>query len=175
MAAVGKKKIWIRSKRIDKGDVSGGEVYCIDINENQSGQQIKETILQTCDLCNHNNIVLKLRNHRGSLIPITWNLSANPSTRPYILEVVRIHQNIKAQPRSVKIKSYNETTKEKLTDITRRIEKLEAAAPELKQRRNDKINKEMKEVEQMLEFLAKRMEDAENVSWKGMFKKNPLW
>lgn len=34
---------------------------------------------------------------------------------------------------------------------------------------------EMQEVEQMLEFVAKRLNDAENVNWKGMFKKNPLW
>ncbi|XP_060574696.1 uncharacterized protein LOC132732316 [Ruditapes philippinarum] len=175
MADIGKKKIWLRLKRLDTGDDGNGMVHCIDISEDQSGKQIKETILQSCDLCNIKNIVLKLRNQRGSLIPITWNVSANSSSRPYVLEVVKVHQNIQAQPRSIKIKNYNETTREKLTEITKRIEKLEAAAPDLKQRRNDKINREMKEVEQMLEFLGKRLKDAENVNWKGMFKKNPLW
>ena len=34
---------------------------------------------------------------------------------------------------------------------------------------------EMKSVEQMLEFLTKRLKDAETAHWRGMFKKNPLW
>ncbi|KAH3735755.1 uncharacterized protein LOC127851174 [Dreissena polymorpha] len=169
------KKLWLRLKRKDLGDEECSEVVCIDLKDSQSGHDIKEAILRSCNLYNLQNIVLKLRNHRGSIIPITWNVSANSSARPYVLEVVKIHQNIKAQPRSVKIRSYNDTVKEKLTDITQRIEKLEGEAPALKEKRSDKIDNDMKKVEQMLVFLEKRMQDAENVSWKGMFKKNPLW
>jgi hypothetical protein len=42
------------------GDDGNGMVHCIDISEDQSGKQIKETILQSCDLCNIKNIVLKV-------------------------------------------------------------------------------------------------------------------
>ncbi|KAL4232846.1 hypothetical protein ACF0H5_007533 [Mactra antiquata] len=173
--AVEMKKIWIAVKRTDLGEDDTSSLHCIDILENQSGQQIKHSILKSCNLCHNDPIVVKLRNHRGSLMPITWNIPANNLSKPYILEVVQVHQNVKARPRSVKIKNFNEATKEKISDIIKRIEKLEGAAPELKDKRNDRINKEMKEVEQMLEFLAKRMQDAETVKWKGMFKKNPLW
>ena len=37
------------------------------------------------------------------------------------------------------------------------------------------FEQEMKSVEQMLEFLTKRLKDAETAHWRGMFKKNPLW
>ncbi|XP_052808500.1 uncharacterized protein LOC128237208 [Mya arenaria] len=169
------KKIWIRLKRKDIGEENCSGVFCVEISFGQSSQEIKEEISSTCSLCDLKNVVYKLRNHRGSLVPLTWNLAANSSSRPYLLEIVRVHQNIKPKPRSITIKSVNDTVKEKLTDIMSRIEKLENASPALKEKRNDKIDMEMKKVEQTLEFLDRRMHDAENVSWKGMFKKNPLW
>ncbi|WAR06936.1 hypothetical protein MAR_016894 [Mya arenaria] len=148
------KKIWIRLKRKDIGEENCSGVFCVEISFGQSSQEIKEEISSTCSLCDLKNVVYKLRNHRGSLVPLTWNLAANSSSRPYLLEIVRVHQNIKPKPRSITIKSVNDTVKEKLTDI---------------------MSREMKKVEQTLEFLDRRMHDAENVSWKGMFKKNPLW
>lgn len=36
------------------------ELLCVDINESQNGQQIKEAVMAVCDLANVKNIVLKV-------------------------------------------------------------------------------------------------------------------
>ncbi|KAK3603328.1 hypothetical protein CHS0354_025935 [Potamilus streckersoni] len=169
-------KIWIESKRLNFGDETSAisSVECIEVRPESQRKDVLNQIKEEFDI-NVDDKVLKLRNHRGSLIPINGNVPVNSKSMPYILEITSRHQNVIPKPKSVKLLSYDETVKKKIQDIIDRIDRLEVAALQLTARRNNRIEKEMKELDGMLEFLNKRLTEANGTKWKGMFKKNPLW
>ncbi|KAL5009748.1 hypothetical protein ScPMuIL_012053 [Solemya velum] len=150
------KKIWILVKRYDltdNGPHNETEV-CVRILEGYGADEIRAVLMQTFGI-DEERVVLKLKNSRGSLIPIGPNIAPNSKSVPYVLEVVRLYQNIKPKPRSIKISRYNETMRNKITAIIERIEHLEAAIPELSQMRNQKITVEMEELDNMLKHVQK--------------------
>ncbi|XP_064411410.1 uncharacterized protein SI:ZFOS-1056E6.1 [Latimeria chalumnae] len=94
---------------------------------------------------------------------------------PYILEVVKTFQHVVPKTRTVAMTVINKSLKNRLQSITKRIERLEELVPEIKLRHQEKINQEMELLNQKLKFLNQRMQMADSHSWKGMFKRPPLW
>ncbi|XP_020617524.1 uncharacterized protein LOC110055475, partial [Orbicella faveolata] len=119
--------------------------------------------------------VLKLRNARGSLIPLSRRTPENTVTSPYILEVCERHSSVKPIPRRVDVACYNETYQRKLEMFTKRISKLEDTVPKLSLLRDAKLSAEMKDLEVRLQFLHSKLKEADSRQWKGMFTKHPLW
>ncbi|XP_014665775.1 PREDICTED: uncharacterized protein LOC106807825 isoform X2 [Priapulus caudatus] len=103
---------------------------------------------------NEDNLVLKLRNTRGCLVPINSEITPNEKSSPYILEVCNTYQHIKPIPRTLQTSNYNHTLHNKLQNL---------------------LTREMQELERKLDFLNSRMRQADSSKWKGMFKRNPLW
>ncbi|XP_031573808.1 uncharacterized protein LOC116307674 [Actinia tenebrosa] len=119
--------------------------------------------------------VLKLRNGRSSLVPISRSLSPNTVTSPFILEVCETHKTVKPGLKQIVIPSHSEICQKKKETLSKRIERLEKIIPDLPLLRKAKLANEMKDVEARLSFLNERMKEAETQQWKGMFKKHPLW
>lgn len=167
------RKLWILMKR---HDLPGHNDYLQDvvIHGDCDSQYVQHVVRESFGL-HDDNLILKLRNQRGCLIPINAEIIPNARTSPYILEVVTMYQNVKPKPRTIHMPSYNETLRSKLENLFKRVERLESITPELKYRRNSKLQKEMLELERKLHFLNNRMDQAESSNWKGMFKRHPLW
>ncbi|XP_072036804.1 uncharacterized protein [Amphiura filiformis] len=170
-------KIWIVVNRLDSGGIPSTEKQStipLLLPEGKQGDEIQQLFRDTLEITD-NNLVLKLRNTRGSLIPINSYITPNSKFMPYTLEVVQQYQNYKPMARTVKLNGYNEMLKKRLQQIVRRLENLEKLEPELRTKREEKIRKEMEELNEKMTFLNKRMQDAESHKWQGMFKKHPLW
>ncbi|PIK61250.1 hypothetical protein BSL78_01809 [Apostichopus japonicus] len=120
-------------------------------------------------------LVLKLRNHRKSLIPINCHILQNTKFQPYTLEVMKRFQNVKPVQRSVPSNGYNDMIKQRLEILLKRIEALEEIVPEMKQNRGKKMQKEMEGIDVNLQFIGQRIRESENHKWQGMFTKHPLW
>ncbi|XP_064628364.1 uncharacterized protein LOC135487970 [Lineus longissimus] len=178
---VKEKKLWILVKRFDllpdncqdETDVSE-QLKCIQIQDDYDSDTV-QNVLKDAFRLQDSNLVLKLRNHRQSLIPINGRILANSKLCPYILEVVRLHQHITPQPRSDEMTSYHESWRVKLQNYNDRIGKLEAELPQLEKRRSGGIDRATEEFDKKLSFLQKRIDEAEMTGWKGMFRKAPLW
>ncbi|KAJ8359933.1 hypothetical protein SKAU_G00164580 [Synaphobranchus kaupii] len=69
----------------------------------------------------------------------------------------------------------NKSVKTRLQSIVRRIERLEELVPQIKLRHHEKVNQEIKLLNQKLVFLNKRMQMADSHCWRGMFVRPPLW
>ncbi|XP_071956626.1 uncharacterized protein [Antedon mediterranea] len=185
MATEGKeRRCWVIVNRQDlKDDTEHNEVT--EVNKDKNPVAVLFSIMDSCTevqnafrkACNVDNqhLIIKLRNKRGSLIPINGFVTPNTKHMPYEVQVVRRYQHVKPKPRSVKLPDYNEALKERMENMVKRIEALESCAPELRNKRQDKIDKEVNELNEKMKFLNKRMSEAEQVQWKGMFKRHPLW
>ncbi|XP_033636037.1 uncharacterized protein LOC117297022 [Asterias rubens] len=170
-------KIWVVVNRIDLGGTPSFErqaASSIQLTQNASSGEVQHAVRKALELQGE-NLVLKLRNSRGSLIPVNSHIVPNSKFMPYTLEVVQRYQNVKPMPRSVKLNGFSDVTRVRLQKIIKRIEQLEENVPELRNRREDKITKEMDYLNEKMRFLNKRMQEAESLKWKGMFKRHPLW
>ncbi|CAG2203114.1 unnamed protein product [Mytilus edulis] len=152
----GFKKIWIEIKRLylHENQPFPESVCLVEINENEGSEEVNRKLRETFHI-DDLDLVLKLRNHRKSLIPI----------------------NITPKRRTIESVAQKETVsiKKKYMELVNRIQKLEASLPELDKKRHNRIIVEVESLEQKLDFLSKRLNETDQVKWKGMFKKNPLW
>ncbi|XP_071479204.1 uncharacterized protein [Diadema antillarum] len=172
-------RVWVIIYRRDltsdtAADASKSVPRCVILPQDSSTAEVQEIFRSSLALQDE-NLVLKLRNNRGSLIPMNIHIIPNSKFQPYILEVTKRYQNIKPLKRTVKINGYNEIIKQRLQQIVKRIDKLEEAVPEMKTTREAKITKGVEELNVKMNFLNQRMHEAESSKWQGMFKKHPLW
>uniref|UniRef100_K1QTF9 Uncharacterized protein n=1 Tax=Magallana gigas TaxID=29159 RepID=K1QTF9_MAGGI len=112
-------------------------IQSIHLRDKDHSDEVKGRLCEAFQI-DEEGVVFKLRNHRG----------------PYILEVVKFHQNVTPKAKSVKISNQTQTMKKRIEDILRR---------------------EIRELENKLVFLQRRLNEAEISQWRGMFRKNPLW
>ncbi|XP_061177666.1 uncharacterized protein LOC133186430 [Saccostrea echinata] len=176
-----KRKIWVHLKRLDQTELDSYSdsddhtvVRSLYLKDQDGFNEVKGRLCEAFQIYEE-GIVFKLRNHRGSLIPMKGNIPVNSKSVPYILEVAKVHQNVTPKAKSIKISDQTETMKKRFEDIIKRVENIESVTPDLDFRRKERIESEIRELENKLVFLQKRLNEAEVSQWKGMFKKNPLW
>lgn len=165
-----KKQVFVKLKLIT-GDE---ELTSIIIDAEQTPEEIKHLLKLKCDLTD-DSLILKLRNDRGSVVPIAYRSFGNTSREvPYSLEAVQPHTTCPLTPRSVQNdKTYS--LEDRVQSISERLGVLEEAIIALPERRNKKITEDLNILEGQMLFLMKKMDDAKASNWKGMFQKNPLW
>jgi hypothetical protein len=170
------KAIWLLVRRLDLAEGQKPPVMLCQLNipDNCPSNVMVEAIRKELSLLD-SNVIFKLRNNHGSLIIPKGSIPANTVNTPYALEVTRIHQNVKPKERSVRFPERDELLKTTLQSFVARIERLEAELPELGSKRQYRIEREIQDLDHQLSFLNKRFEDAEQLKWKGMLKRNPLW
>ncbi|KAK2158750.1 hypothetical protein LSH36_164g01065 [Paralvinella palmiformis] len=180
MADVNKKRvrIWILVKRLDLSendteDKKQPNVTDVYFDTSYTTEEMAKTIRKTVNL--DDGLVLKLRNHRGSLIPINSQIASNAKSVPYTLEVVKHNQHIKPRQRSLKCCRQVDALLVAYNNIKSRTDHIEAAIPNLMNMRREIIINDVREMEKTLTFLEKRLKTAEDTSWQGMFKKCPFW
>ncbi|XP_054588651.1 uncharacterized protein si:zfos-1056e6.1 isoform X3 [Nothobranchius furzeri] len=137
------------------------------------------------------NLILKIRNHHGHLIPLNCSIPANSKHTPHVLEVTRVFQHatasedviicscdfvaVRPKSRTVPTTVINKSMKTRLQAIDRRMQKLNDLLPQIKPRHNEKLMQEIESLKQKLTFLYQRMQVADSHSWKGMPSRAPLW
>ncbi|KAJ4945657.1 hypothetical protein JOQ06_023338 [Pogonophryne albipinna] len=167
-------KVWFTVKRLDNKDdrvVALREVSIPPAAEVPTVIQILTTTFRL----NSSDVILKVRNHGGCLIPLNSSIPANSKHVPYVLEVSKIFQHVRPAPRTIPMTVMNKSMKTRLQTIDRRIQRLEELLPEIQLRRDEKLSQEIECLNQKLSFLHKRMQVADSRSWKGVLSRAPLW
>ncbi|KAM8877923.1 uncharacterized protein ACB058_003576 [Synchiropus picturatus] len=167
-------KVWIALKHLDKDDDRVVALREVAVPPDVHFSQVAQIIVSTFALDSH-NIVLKLRNQRGCLIPLNGSIPANSKRMPHLLEVVRIFQHVRPIPKTIPMTVINKSMKARLQSIDRRLERLEGLLPQIKVRHNEKLSQDIECLDQKLKFLHQRMQVVDSHSWKGMLTRAPLW
>merc|ERR1712226_509363 len=105
MATINKpKRLWLCVKRFDllehENDSPREDTREVTIKSYTHPDRVQSALREALGL-QDDRLILKMRNNRGSLVPINANLLPNSKSVPYTLEVVKIHQFIQPKPRSV--------------------------------------------------------------------------
>ncbi|TRY64471.1 hypothetical protein DNTS_017154 [Danionella cerebrum] len=167
-------KVWIAIKRLDLSDNRVTALREIHIPSGANVANI-EQILAHSFRFDASQKTLKVRNNRGSLIPLNSSMPPNSKQMPYLLEVAKNYQHVNPRPRSIPLTVLNNTMKLRLQSILKRIERLEELSPQIKLQRQEKMTKDIELLNQKLTFLHRRMQTAESYSWEGMLRRAPLW
>ncbi|KAK7108682.1 uncharacterized protein [Littorina saxatilis] len=171
------KVVWMTVSRLyDTSSDTDGELKLLGVQtaEGESVKQVSAKVRKLLGLKN-TGYVLQLRNDRRSLVPLNGKLHKNTRETPYSLDVLLEHQRVKPQARSVKADTYSSTIINQTQIFLSRISNLENSIPELKVKREEKIKREIRELEDKLNFLQKRFNEADQTEWTGIIKKSPLW
>eukprot|EP00128_Syssomonas_multiformis_P015098 Colp12_sorted_trinity150504_noHs@22117 len=121
--------------------------------------------------------VIKLRNHRGSIIPINTNIPYNSPDDRFTLEVTHPFENVTPLPPMRK----NESTPDKdiqamVNNFLERLAELETkASGDYVEKVKEKTKQELKNITQRLDLVEQKLEGAEKLDWQGTFKRHPLW
>ncbi|XP_057714801.1 uncharacterized protein si:zfos-1056e6.1 isoform X2 [Corythoichthys intestinalis] len=146
-------KIWVALRRLDKNDDRVVALREVSIPQGADMSSIVQIIATTFGLTS-SDVIFKIRNQRGCLIPLNSSLSANSKHMPYLLEVAKIFQHVHPNPKSIPMTVINKSIKTRLHAIDKR---------------------EIACLNQKLMFLHKRMQVADSLTWKGMLIRPPLW
>ncbi|XP_067242870.1 uncharacterized protein si:zfos-1056e6.1 isoform X2 [Chanodichthys erythropterus] len=163
--------IWIALKRLDLNDDRVTALREVHI---PSGAKVTTILAHTFRL-DTSQKTLKMRNNRGSLIPLNCCILPNSKQMPYVLEVAKNYQHGNPRPRSIPMTVFNKTVKSRLQSIVKQIERLEELLPQIKLKHHEKMTKDIELLNQKLVFLHKRMQTAESYCWEGMLRRAPLW
>ncbi|XP_070825741.1 uncharacterized protein [Chaetodon trifascialis] len=167
-------KVWIALRRLDKNDDGVVALREVSIPPAAEVTAIVQIFTTTFGL-NSSNIIFKMRNHRGRLIPLNSSIPANSKQMPYVLEVTKIFQHVRPKPRTIPMTVINKSMKTRIQTVDRRIQRLEELLPQIKLRRNERLSQEIECLNQKLKFLHRRMQVADSRSWKGVLTRAPLW
>ncbi|XP_071756127.1 uncharacterized protein LOC139912265 isoform X1 [Centroberyx gerrardi] len=165
---------WIALRRLDKNDDRVVALREVPIPRGAEVTMVKQIITSAFGL-NPTDFIIKIRNHRGCLIPLNSSITSNSKHMPYVLEVAKIFQHVRPKPRTIAMTVINKSMKTRLQTIDRRIQRLEDLLPQIKLRRSEKLNQEIESLNQKLRFLHKRMQVADSHSWRGVLTRAPLW
>ncbi|KAK2854231.1 hypothetical protein Q5P01_006892 [Channa striata] len=167
-------KTWIAVRRLDKNDDRVVALREVSIPAAADLPLITQIIATSFGI-NNSDVIFKMRNHRGHVIPLNSSVPANSKHAPYVLEVAKTFQHVRPKPRTIAMTVINRTMKTRLQTIDRRIQRLEDLLPQIKLRHNEKLKQEIKCLNQKLGFLQKRMKVADSHTWKGTLSRAPLW
>ncbi|XP_066920885.1 uncharacterized protein [Clytia hemisphaerica] len=134
------------------------EIKEVKIEKKLTGKQIK-----------------KLRNSNKSLVPFSNTIKPNTADNPYILEVFYQYQTVTPLPRTVSVATYEQLLKRKMNSTSNRLAKLEDFIPDLPKKQEIKINEEIKDLNDKMNILERKLNDADSTHWQGMFERVPLW
>ncbi|CAL1538366.1 unnamed protein product [Lymnaea stagnalis] len=168
--------ILLAVKRLDLNELEPSSVISISVREEDKVADVSQIIRSKLQI-NSSDLILRLRNSRGSIIPLNGKIIIHPNlnSRPFTLEVVKHFQSVEPKPNSLELTQYAESLKNKLLDIQERITNVEASMGNMQEKRKEKVQQEVVKLENTITFLKKRIEEAESIEWRGMFVKNPLW
>ncbi|XP_061670979.1 uncharacterized protein si:zfos-1056e6.1 [Syngnathoides biaculeatus] len=167
-------KIWIALRRLDKNDDRVVALREVSIPHGADMSSIVQIIATSLDL-NSSDVVFKIRNQQGYLIPLNGSIAGNSKHMPYLLEVAKIFQHVQPNPKSTPMAVINKSMKTRLQTVDKRIQRLEELLPQIKLKRSEKLSQEIECLNQKLMFLHKRMQAADSLTWKGMLARAPLW
>ncbi|XP_057366873.1 uncharacterized protein LOC130687712 isoform X2 [Daphnia carinata] len=164
------KELWFQirllsNKLREDHSISDGGVVCVSIPAQTSTLQLKYQVYRQLNLVHivdDEKVVFKLRDPSGALIPLSNQLESNDSARPFILEVVDIHQHIEATDWQTPDINRTENLTSQIGSLNDRVEDLEHRMDDLSEDYADKLAEELQFLSNQTADLKKLMVDVKN-------------
>ncbi|XP_032787786.2 uncharacterized protein LOC116925228 isoform X1 [Daphnia magna] len=159
------KELWFQVRLLshklrEDHSISDGGVVCVSIPAQTSTLQLKYQVYRQLNLVHivdEEKVVFKLRDPSGALIPLSNQLESNDSSRPFILEVVDIHQHISFD--LVEATDWQTPDIDRTENLTSQIGSLNDRVEDLEHRMDDLSEDYADKLAEELQFLSNQTAD----------------
>lgn len=126
---------------------------------------IKSCVFQAINLPDDGKRVLKFRRHDNNLVPHSTLLSGSTKEKPYIIDVVLVHQFCPVESRTIP-EEYVDAFRKTCENIEKRVEIVEQTLPNLSEIKKQKITETIEEMSNLVSFLNRRIDELTPPEWK---------
>ncbi|XP_015597600.1 uncharacterized protein LOC107268890 [Cephus cinctus] len=161
--------IWILIRRYDclesDSDELQSSVHHFTLVPRLTFDDLKLSVFCWIGVEDDGSRVLKIRNYDNKLIPLSALLNGSKQEKPFIIDVVRVHQFCPAKKRSVP-PGYIEAIKSKLGDLEKRVILAENSFPVVTSSHIQALEAEAFQLANCVSFLDRRLDELAPAHWK---------
>ncbi|XP_053594519.1 uncharacterized protein LOC103570291 isoform X2 [Microplitis demolitor] len=137
----------------------------LTLGHNLIPDELKSVIYRSIDIEDDSSRVLKVRRFDNNLIPMSTLLNGSSSEKPFIIDVVGVHQFCPVESRTI-LPSYIDAIQSKFTDLENRVKSAETSLPNLNDKYVKSIEDAATELSTCLHFLDRRLDELIPNSWQ---------
>ncbi|XP_063241520.1 uncharacterized protein LOC134541782 [Bacillus rossius redtenbacheri] len=166
---------WVLLKREDLVDLSKEAApvtgpVSIQLKKDMSFEDLRAEVRRWLGLPADSTNLIKLRLKDRTFVPLSYLLAGNTEDEPFLMEITKVHQHALASGRPLP-KVYKEAVEFKMQNLLQRIQRLEAAVPGLRSRREANIERAVAEMDSRVQFLDRRIDELAPPEWRELLQK----
>lgn len=163
--------LWVLIRRYDQleseEDVTDLEssLRRVTLPSGSTLDELKTSIYSWIGVEEDSTRVLKIRRHDNNLIPLSSLLSGSSKDKPFIIDIVRVHQFCPVEKRTIP-PGYIDALKSKLANLEKRVMAAECALPEVASAHIQAVEEAASQLATCVGFLDRRLDELVPTDWK---------
>ncbi|XP_058808216.1 uncharacterized protein LOC131673879 [Phymastichus coffea] len=163
------KDLWFVIQRTDIHGLSNINYESMSVQKtllppHSTFEELKSIVFSKEKIEDNNSKIIKLRKYDNTLIPYSFLLQGCTKDKPFIIEIVNIHQFCQPDKRTISL-DYVEAIKSKIIELEKRITALEKKMPNIAAIHNQKIEETVTQISNLITFLNRRVDELTPPDW----------
>ncbi|XP_033220283.1 uncharacterized protein LOC117174933 [Belonocnema kinseyi] len=127
--------------------------------------ELKSSIYSWIEIEEDTSRVFKIRRHDNNLIPLSSLLSGSSKDKPFIIDIVRVHQFCPVEKRTIP-PGYIDALRSKLTNLETRVIEAENSLPQVASAHIQAVKEAASQLANCVGFLDRRVDELSPPQWK---------
>ncbi|XP_035728788.1 uncharacterized protein LOC118444533 isoform X1 [Vespa mandarinia] len=165
--------MWILIRRYDQieseNDTLQTTLNCFTVVPGVTLDELRISIYYWAGIEKDNNKVLKIRRYDNNLIPLSSLLRGSHKDKPFIIDVVGVHQFCPIEERSLP-PGYLDAFKSKLANLEKRVMMVESFLPNMTSSHTRAVETMVTQLTNCVNFLDHRLDELAPQSWKSQIQ-----
>ncbi|KAF7385874.1 hypothetical protein HZH68_013211 [Vespula germanica] len=165
--------MWILIRRYDQieseNDTLQTTLNCFTVVPGVTLDELRISIYYWAGIEKDNNKVLKIRRHDNNLIPLSSLLRGSHKDKPFIIDVVGVHQFCPVEERSLP-PGYLDAFKSKLANLEKRVMMVESFLPNMTSSHTRAVETMVTQLTNCVNFLDHRLDELAPQCWKSQIQ-----
>ncbi|XP_012276238.1 uncharacterized protein LOC105697467 [Orussus abietinus] len=161
--------VWALIRRYDQLECNADDVQSclchLMLELNLSFEDLKFRIYRCIGIEDNGSRVIKVRQYNNSLVPLFALLNGSRKDRPFVIDVVNVHQFCPVEKRTV-LPDYMDALKSKLHNLENRILLAEKTIPEVASTHSESIEEAATQLSGCVSYLDRRLDELAPFQWK---------
>ncbi|XP_020710682.1 uncharacterized protein LOC105690564 isoform X2 [Athalia rosae] len=161
--------VWVLIRRYDRLESENDKLQAtleqVTLEPELTFDDLKMTLFCLVGIEDDGSKVLKIRRHDNNLIPFSALLDGSSEDKPFLVDVVRVHQYCSPKERSIP-PGYVEALALKLNNLEKRVILVEKEVPELETLQIAAIEDAANQLSNCVSFLDRRLDELSPPHWK---------
>ncbi|XP_011302854.1 uncharacterized protein [Fopius arisanus] len=164
---------WVLIRRYDKLESEHTNLQTtlqlFTLTPNMVSEELKSSIFRWIGVEDDGSKFLKIRRHDNNLIPFSTLLSGATRDKPFIIDVVAIHQFCPVEQRTI-LPDYIDALRSSFYNLDNRVKLVEQAMPNLTTCQMQAFEETVSHISNCVSFLDRRLDELAPPIWRNQAK-----